>query len=48
LKEILLDAGTISAEIAKAHVHGEYEKFAQIIENSTPDEWDKAVKRITK
>ncbi|MEI7421627.1 MAG: virulence RhuM family protein [Prolixibacteraceae bacterium] len=46
-KEILLDAGTISAEMAKEHVHKEYEKFTKMIEASEPDEWDKAMKRLT-
>ena len=46
-KEILIDAGAISAEMAKEHVHKEYEKFTKIIEASQPDEWDKAVKRLT-
>lgn len=46
-KEILIDAGAISAEMAKEHVHNEYEKFTKMIEASEPDEWDKAVKRLT-
>jgi len=46
-KEILLDAGAISAEMAKEHVHKEYEKFTKMIEASEPDEWDKAMKRLT-
>ena len=43
-KEILLGAGTVSAQLAKEHVHQEYEKFTKMIEASEPDEWDKAVK----
>lgn len=46
-KEILLDAGNVSAQLAKEHVHREYEKFTKRIETSTPDEWDKAVNRLT-
>ena len=46
-KEILPDAGAISAEMAKEHVHKEYAKFTKMIEASEPDEWDKAVKRLT-
>lgn len=45
-KEILLDAGTVSAQLAKEHVHREYEKYSKMIEASEPDEWDKAVKRL--
>ena len=45
-KEILLDAGTVSAQLAKEYVHREYEKFTKMIEASEPDEWDKAVKRL--
>jgi len=45
-KEILLDAGTVSAQLAKEHVHREYEKYTKMIESSEPDEWDKAVKRL--
>lgn len=46
-KEILLDAGTVSAQLAKEHSHREYEKFTKMIETSTPDEWDKSVKRLS-
>lgn len=45
-KEILLGAGTFSAQLAKEHVHREYEKYTKMIEDSEPDEWDKAVKRL--
>jgi len=45
-KEILLGAGTVSAQLAKEHVHQEFEKFTKMIEASEPDEWDKAVKRL--
>ncbi len=46
-KEILLDAGNISAEMAKQHVQREYEKFKKMVETTTPDEWDKAINRLT-
>ena len=46
-KEILLDAGTVSAQLAKEHAHREYEKFTKMIETSTYDEWDKSVKRLS-
>lgn len=46
-KEILLDAGRISAEMAKEHVSREYDKFTKMIDAATPDEWDKALKRLT-
>ena len=45
-KEILLDAGNVSSQLAKEHVHREYEKFTKMIETSSPDEWDKAVNRL--
>jgi hypothetical protein len=45
-KEILFDAGAISAEMAKEHVHREYEKYTKSIEVSASDEWDKAVIRL--
>jgi len=45
-KEILMGAGTVSAQLAKEHVYQEYEKFTKMIDASEPDEWDKAVKRL--
>jgi len=45
-KEILMDAGKVSAELAKEHVHREYEKYKKMIEDSSLDEFDKAIRRI--
>ncbi len=45
-KEILMDAGKVSAQLAKEHVNREYNKFSKMIEDTTPDEWDKAIKRL--
>ncbi|MDP2337922.1 MAG: virulence RhuM family protein [Bacteroidota bacterium] len=45
-KEILMDAGKVSAQLAKEHVHREYEKFKKMIEDSVQDEFEKAIRRI--
>ena len=45
-KQILQDAGRISAQLAKEHVHREYEKYQKLIEETQPDELDKALKRL--
>ena len=45
-KQILQDAGRISAQLAKEHVHREYEKYQKMIEETQPDELDKAMKRL--
>jgi hypothetical protein len=45
-KQILKDAGRISAQLAKEHVHREYEKYQKLIEETQPDELDKALKRL--
>ncbi|MEI7663662.1 MAG: virulence RhuM family protein [Bacteroidota bacterium] len=45
-KQILQDAGRISAQLAKEHVHREYEKYQKMIEETLPDELDKALKRL--
>jgi len=45
-KQILKDAGSISAQLAKEHEHREYEKYQKLIEETQPDELDKALKRL--
>ena len=45
-KQILKDAGRISAQLAKEHVHREYEKYQKMIEETQSDELDKALKRL--
>lgn len=45
-RQILTDAGRVSAQLAKEHVHREYEKFQKTIEASQPDEFDKAIKKL--
>ena len=47
-KQILKDAGRISAQLAREHVHQEYEKYQKLIEETHPDELDKALKRLEK
>jgi hypothetical protein len=46
-KNLLENAGTISAEQAKSHALKEYDKFKKELDNKTPDEFDKAVKRLS-
>lgn len=45
-KEILMDAGKVSAQLAKEHVHREYGKYKKMIEDTSLDEFDKASRRI--
>jgi hypothetical protein len=45
-REILLHGGKVSHEEAEAHAIAEFEKFSKALEASTPDELDKAVKRL--
>jgi len=45
-KQILTDAGHISAQLAKEHVHREYDKYQKMIEVTQPDEFDKAIKKL--
>jgi hypothetical protein len=45
-KQILTDAGRVSTQLAKDHVHREFEKYQMMIEETQPDEWDKAIKRL--
>ncbi|MBK6629395.1 MAG: virulence RhuM family protein [Flavobacteriales bacterium] len=45
-REILLHGGNVSHEEAEAHAIAEFEKFSKALEVSTPDELDKAVKRL--
>ncbi|MCX6243179.1 MAG: virulence RhuM family protein [Bacteroidetes bacterium] len=47
-KQILKDAGRISAQLAREHVHHEYEKYQKLIEETHLDELDKALKRLEK
>ncbi len=45
-REILNDAGTVSAEIAKAFAENEYEKFRVIQDRLFESDFDKEIKRI--
>jgi len=45
-RQILTDAGQVSAQLAKEHVHQEYDKYQKMIEVSLPDEFDKAIKKL--
>ena len=37
---------SLSAQLAKEHVHQEYEKYQKLIEETHPDKLDKAIKRL--
>ena len=45
-QEILMHKGSVSAQKAKEHAIGEYEKYKQIQEEMQLDEFDKAIKRL--
>ncbi len=44
--EILMHLGKVSAEQAKEHAINEYEKHKKMINETEPDELDKAMKRL--
>ncbi len=44
--EILMHSGKISAQQAKEHAINEYEKYKIMINETEPDEFDKAIKRL--
>jgi len=45
-REILQDAGKVSAEIAKAHADSEFEKYRIVQDRLFESDFDKVVKRI--
>lgn len=45
-RDILQDAGTISAEIAKAHAEGEFEKYRIVQDRQFESDFDRVVKQI--
>jgi hypothetical protein len=45
-REILQDAGKVSAEIAKAHAESEFEKYRIVQDRLYESDFDKAVKRL--
>ncbi len=45
-REILQDAGKVSAEIAKAHAESEFEKYRIVQDRLFESDFDKVVKRI--
>jgi len=45
-REILQDAGKVSAEIAKAHADSEFEKYRIVQDGLFESDFDKVVKRI--
>ncbi|HBB93084.1 MAG: hydroxyacid dehydrogenase [Bacteroidetes bacterium GWF2_49_14] len=45
-KQILTDAGHVSAILAKEHVHREYDKYQKMIVETEPDEFDKAIRKL--
>lgn len=47
-KEILGHKGTISATAAKEHALKEYDKYKKALDAATPDELDKAIKKLQK
>lgn len=47
-KEILGDKGSISAAKAKEHALQEYDKYKKALDAATPDELDKAIKKLQK
>ena len=47
-REILQDAGKVSAEIAKAHAESEFEKYRIVQDRLYKSDFDKALKAIAK
>ena len=47
-RNLLQDAGTVSAEIAKVHAEGEFEKYRVIQDRKFESDFDKEVKEIEK
>lgn len=45
-REILMDAGTRSAKAAETHALKEFEQYRKSLNDSQPDELDKAIKRL--
>ncbi len=47
-REILQDAGKVTAEIAKAHAESEFEKYRIIQDRVFESDFDREVKRVLK
>ena len=47
-REILQDAGKVSAEIAKAHAESEFEKYRIVQDHVYESDFDKAIKTLDK
>jgi hypothetical protein len=45
-REVLQDAGKVSAEIAKAHAESEFEKYRIVQDRLYESDFDKAIKAI--
>lgn len=45
--QILLDAGKVSAQLAKVHVDREFMRYKKVLDDQTPDEFDKVVKGLS-
>lgn len=46
-KQILMDAGKVSAQLAKEHVDREFMRYKKVQDDQTPDEFDKVVKGLS-
>ena len=47
-RDVLQDAGKVTAEIAKAHAESEFEKYRIVQDRLFESDFDKAVKPLTK
>jgi hypothetical protein len=45
-REVLQDAGKVTAEIAKAHVEAEFEKYRIVQDRQFESDFDRAIKAI--